>query len=563
MAHNRFGVAFRLMGGLLTLVVSTTLACIVGFLSLDQVGQQFAGIAHSKVPLLVAASRLSQESQGIAFIARDFGKIDNRFTLSTKMGEANDKFTSLDDLVQSLISLEADSEAVGNIRVAGNELRKHFAKLDEVVGQRIDLEAEIQNRLNLLLKLSEDIHQQVGAPRRTILPRTNDWPLAVAWADSATAIVLNTISTLGYNNKSRLEHKAIELHDLWQEAEAQYGRMTPDLRIWLAPLHKVLAENTSTPPNFMAKRLQLLESKQVEGGMVNQAEILSSHLVIASADLFFKTQGEVEKQNTRVAEVIERTSKLQAATVAITLLVALFILLYINQSVIRRITALRNTMTDHAQGHERAIEIAGNDEIGEMSKALSYFIGAIKDREDKLHTINADLTLAHNRLERIAVTDRLTGLYNRNKLDEVFAYELAQAERYGKSLAIIMVDIDKFKSVNDTYGHQVGDSVLCEFATIMRELVRDTDTPGRWGGEEFLIICSHADLNGAQILAERIRAAVAMHSFSVVGHKTGSFGVASYRPEDTLETMVKRADNALYEAKQNGRDRVVLEPEPD
>lgn len=125
-----------------------------------------------------------------------------------------------------------------------------------------------------------------------------------------------------------------------------------------------------------------------------------------------------------------------------------------------------------------------------------------------------------------------------------------------------MVDIDKFKSVNDTYGHQVGDSVLCEIAAIMRELARDTDTPGRWGGEEFLIICSHSDLNGAHVLAERIRIAVATHSFSVVCQKTCSFGVAAYRPIDTPETMVKRADDALYEAKQNGRDRVVLELGP-
>lgn len=125
-----------------------------------------------------------------------------------------------------------------------------------------------------------------------------------------------------------------------------------------------------------------------------------------------------------------------------------------------------------------------------------------------------------------------------------------------------MADIDKFKSVNDTYGHQVGDSVLSEIAEIMRQLVRDTDTQGRWGGEEFLVICSHVDLNGTYALAERMRSAVAEHSFSVVGQKTCSFGVASYRQGDTGENIVKRADVALYEAKHNGRNRVVLEREP-
>lgn len=562
MAHNRFGIAFRLMGGLLAVVASTTLVSLGSLFSLDQVGQQFDSTARSEIPLLVAAARLSQESQSIACIGPAFSKIDNRFTLETKIGEANDKLASLDVLIQSFASYGADSEEIGGIRATGDMLRQHFARLAEAVGQRIEAEAEMQNRWNRMLKLGEDIHEQGGVLRRTIRPGVPDWPLLVAWTDSANAIVSNTSSILGYKNKPQLERLAIRLDGLWQEAESKYGRMTPDLQIRLAPLHKVLGENAGTPPNFATRELQFLDSERIEIGMVNQAEILSSRLVSAAADLFADTQSEVEGRNTKVAAIIEWTSKLLAGTVAITLFVSLLLLLYINRNVIRRLTALRTAMTDHEQGRGGPIEIADHDEIGEMSRALSHFVGVIRDREDKLHAINADLSLAHHNLERIAVTDRLTGLYNRTKLDEVFANELARAERYGQSVAVIMADIDNFKSVNDTYGHQVGDSVLSEFAAIVRELVRDTDTPGRWGGEEFLVICSHVDLNGAHILAERIRTAVAGHSFSVIGQKTCSFGVASYRPGDTAETIVKRADMALYEAKQNGRDCVALERGP-
>ena len=562
MAHNRFGIAFRLMGGLLAVVVCTTLASLGGFLSLNQVGQQFASTARSEIPLLVAAARLSQESQGIAFIGPAIGKIDNRFTLATKIGEANDKLASLDVLIQSFSSFGVDAEVIKNIRATSDLLRQHFARLAEVVGQRIDAEAEMQNRWNRMLKLGEDIHDQGGALRKMSRPGAPDQPLLVGWTDAATAIVSNTISILGYKNKPQLERLATRLDGLWQEAESKYGRMTPDLRIRLAPLHKVLGENAATPSNFATRRLQLLDLERIEIGMVSQAESQSSRLVIAAADLFAETQSRVDGQNTKVAAVIEWTSKLLAGTVALTLVVSLLMLLYINRSVIRRLTALRTAMNDHAQGRGGAIEIADRDEVGEMSRALSYFVGVIKDREDKLNAINADLSLAHQNLERIAVTDRLTGLYNRTKLDEVFVNELARAERYGQSLAVIMADIDNFKLVNDTYGHQVGDSVLSEFAAIVRALVRDTDTPGRWGGEEFLVICSHIDLDGGHILAERIRTAVAGHSFSMVGQKTCSFGVASYRPGDTAETMVSRADAALYEAKHNGRNRIALERGP-
>lgn len=559
MHRNRVGIAFRLIGGLLAVVVLTTLASLFGFISLDQVSQQFAQTARSEIPLLVAASQLSQESQGIAFIGPTLGKVDNRFTLATKIGEFNDKLASLDILIQSFSSFGADTEVIENIRATDDMLRQHFARLAEVVGQRIDAETEIQNRWNRMLKLSENIHEQRDLLRKAIRSGTSDSQLLVAWTDSVTAIVSSTISILSYKNKPKLERMGTRLDVLWHEADNQYKRMTPSLQSRLAPLHKVFSENVGTEPNFATRRLQLLESERIEIGMVNQAEILSSSLVIAAADLFAKTQSEVEGRNTRVAAVMEWTSKFLAGTVALTLFVSLIMLIYINRSVIKRLSALRSAMTDHAQGRGGPIEISDHDEIGEMSRALSYFVGVIKDREDKLYAINADLTLAHHNLEKIAVTDRLTGLYNRTKLDEVFANELAHAERYSESLAVIMADIDKFKTVNDTYGHQIGDSVLSEFAAIMRKLVRDTDTLGRWGGEEFLVICSHADLNSAYILAERIRAAVAGHSFSVVGQKTCSFGVASYRPGDTAETIVNRADMALYEAKQNGRNRVELE----
>lgn len=561
MNHTHLGIAFRLMGGLLTVVASTTLASLAGFISLDQVGQQFAHTARSEIPLLVAAARLSQESQGIAFIGPAFGKVDNRFTLATKIGEANDKLASLDHLIQSFASFGADSEVIKNIRTTDDLLRQHFARLAEAVGRRIDAETEMQNRWNRMLKLGEDIHEQGDVLRRTIRPGTPDWPLLVAWTDSATAIVSSTTSSWGYESKRQLERLATRLDGLWHDADSNYRRMTPGLQSRLDPLHKALGENAGAMPNFATRRLRLLDSERIENGMVNQAEILSSRLVIAAADLFADTQSRVDGQNTKVAALIESTSKLLTGTVVLTLFVSLLMLLYINRSVIRRLTALCAAMTDHAQGRGGAIEIADRDEIGDMSRALSYFVGVIKDREEKLQTINADLKLAHHNLERIAVTDRLTGLYNRTKLDEVFASELARAQRYGVSLAVIMADIDKFKLVNDTYGHQVGDSVLCEFSTIVRNLVRDTDTLGRWGGEEFLIICSHIDINDAYILAERIRATVAAHTFSVVGPKNCSLGVASYRPGDTVETIMSRADAALYEAKQNGRNRVVLERE--
>lgn len=163
------------------------------------------------------------------------------------------------------------------------------------------------------------------------------------------------------------------------------------------------------------------------------------------------------------------------------------------------------------------------------------------------------------RIEELSVTDRLTQLYNRLKLDEIFAMKLASAGRYNTHFSIIIMDIDYFKLVNDTWGHQAGDDVLKEFAAIIKNNVREADIVGRWGGEEFLILSSETDLNGAMELSEKLREIVSSFKFSFAGHKTASFGVSSYHAGDDEKSMVKRADEALYQAKESGRDRAERE----
>jgi len=164
-----------------------------------------------------------------------------------------------------------------------------------------------------------------------------------------------------------------------------------------------------------------------------------------------------------------------------------------------------------------------------------------------------------HKLEKMATTDQLTRLCNRLELDSIYRNELGKARRYNNEFSIIMIDLDYFKNVNDTYGHQVGDSVLKELSHILKSSVRSVDTVGRWGGEEFVIICGETNLNGALRLAEHIRVAVESFNFNIIKKQTCSFGVSSYHENDTQETMIERADNALYCAKENGRNTVQAE----
>ncbi len=165
-------------------------------------------------------------------------------------------------------------------------------------------------------------------------------------------------------------------------------------------------------------------------------------------------------------------------------------------------------------------------------------------------------------LEEIAVianTDKLTGLGNRNFLDEQLKKELERSGRYGNAFSIILLDMDHFKTINDSHGHLAGDNFLRSIAKLLKDGIRNTDTLGRWGGEEFLIVCPETELQSCSLMAEKIRARVAVHDFPTVGRKTVSAGVASYRSGDTYDTLLSRADKALYSSKDSGRNKVSIQ----
>ncbi|QEY31092.1 diguanylate cyclase [Synechococcus sp. RSCCF101] len=157
----------------------------------------------------------------------------------------------------------------------------------------------------------------------------------------------------------------------------------------------------------------------------------------------------------------------------------------------------------------------------------------------------------------LSTTDPLTQLNNRLKLDAVLEGEVQRTRRYNQPLSLIMVDVDHFKAVNDSHGHQVGDLVLTNLADLLRQHCRETDEPGRWGGEEFLIVCPQTPEEGAVALAEKLRLRLSEHDFPVVHHASASFGVATCQPGESAEGLVSRADAALYRAKAQGRNRVV------
>ena len=167
------------------------------------------------------------------------------------------------------------------------------------------------------------------------------------------------------------------------------------------------------------------------------------------------------------------------------------------------------------------------------------------------------------RVSEMATMDELTGLYNRRRFQERLKIETERARRYGRDLSLLMLDIDHFKLVNDTYGHRAGDAVLADLATLMRDATRETDQVARYGGEEFVILMPETPELAAVAIAERIRETVAEHT-TVAGEVsirfTVSAGVATlvHGEGQAGEDIVRRGDEAMYQAKRSGRNRVAV-----
>ena len=171
--------------------------------------------------------------------------------------------------------------------------------------------------------------------------------------------------------------------------------------------------------------------------------------------------------------------------------------------------------------------------------------------------ISEDIT-DKKRIEELSITDKLTGLYNRMKLDEIMQIKIEGFKRYKMSFSIIILDIDDFKKVNDTFGHDIGDKVLKTIAFIMQKNLRVSDIVGRWGGEEFLILCENTNITQAQIVAENLRKIIEKTNFDIVKNKTVSLGVSEFTESDNAHTIFKRVDDALYKAKNSGKNKTVI-----
>jgi len=236
----------------------------------------------------------------------------------------------------------------------------------------------------------------------------------------------------------------------------------------------------------------------------------------------------------------------------------------------RKLSSLNMAMQNFQKHNELVdVDIKGRDEVSELAqqfkiltKQVSDHIKTIEDEKILLESRVADRTQAlqelNNELEVLASTDYLTNLKNRGFIETALHSELLRFLRNEQhKFSVILLDVDKFKSINDTFGHDAGDLILIDIANLLKNNIRETDIVGRWGGEEFIILCIDTNIKDSQTIAEKLRNKIQQHKFPKLDMLTCSFGVSSSINNDSINLIIKRADLGLYKAKDNGRNCVI------
>ncbi len=195
--------------------------------------------------------------------------------------------------------------------------------------------------------------------------------------------------------------------------------------------------------------------------------------------------------------------------------------------------------------------------------AIRHDITELEDTKEQLRNINDAMKHKVNELysittvlEKQATYDSLTNIYNRMKFEELFREELRTAHLQNNDLSMVLFDIDRFKVINDTFGHQIGDDILVDIASLISKNIKIQDIFARWGGEEFVILLPGTNLDGAMRFAEKIRALIERYPFKEIDRLTASFGVGEFEKDESKQTFFEKVDKALYLAKSNGRNRV-------
>lgn len=377
--------------------------------------------------------------------------------------------------------------------------------------------------------------------------------------------IINNVAKQENVEQIRIFHKEGKI--IFSNKEAEFGTVT-DINDYACTIcHKFADPPHTLDLKYRTRLISSTEGRRFLGivsPIYNETGCSTADCHAHSSDTTILGILDVVISLDQIDSEISFLEKIYSALAIVSFLITLILIfLYLNRFVSRPVKKMIVGTEMIARGeHFNADIIKRNDEMGRLATAISSMGEEIASQQDELIKTNDELLKVNKQLEKLSTTDALTGLANRRYLLEHFAAEYERAKRYRHHLSILLIDVDHFKKVNDTYGHICGDAVLKKMSSVMRKTIRSTDLIARYGGEEIVVLLQETDKQQALLIAEKIRHKVAAQTIVCEENPlviTVSIGVATYPGIDCSGPMqmLNVADQALYQAKDNGRNKVV------
>lgn len=561
------GIAFQLLLGLGVIVVLILVIGISTLLGLHQLMNGLQTVVDQQVAELVLATQVDRQSATLVAEAPTLALADNEARRRYSNRRLQDQLQLLQEPSQRLYALGlVDRSLIDEIGLIQAQLNQNIDTLDKLVRQRNEAVTARQERITAIDRERRHLEllqqhllawqqRQRQRPWNLLWTNTQGSDLQRVWQWLSLAqeqLALEGI-ILGTEQEFRLGTLDAQYQALQQQHRQIRQQLSATLQQWLPDAHG------DSPNPVTLQRQVLVQRRHIQGTLV-QSNHITDTLLAATANLVSRVTQAIDDQNHRNRTTIDNLYRLGLGATVVAMGLALMVLVFIDQRILRRLRnfqqSLRTLTTDPGKAH--AIPVTGSDEIASMARSFEGLLAVIQSREQALRE-------NEERLQTLARQDALTGLPNRHYFFEVAQQEIHCSLRRAEPLSVLMMDVDHFKTINDTYGHAAGDQVLSTLSRALMQLVRGQDVVGRLGGEEFGVLLPGTDRAGAMEVAERLRQGIAALRIVHAGQRlplTVSIGVAQYSPgEQTIDHALNCADHGLYSAKNAGRNRIMCGPD--
>lgn len=582
MGQFRFGVSARILVGIGLLAALTVVTGAVALTALHDFRDDFSNTAERRIPRMLTAARLREESGEVLADVAALTLADTQHRREEVAVAIEERISTMRSLTAALGETGADDHWIEQLRTAREQLSRKVLALDSALEVRLEIRARLRLRLAALRRLEMEAfrlgHELVALPDSGhLLPPSGTGEYATTFTpDEMSALDAASSSEYGGALRDWLEalhdakmllNAAVAAESVEQiDAQARRLRRTldhlrhglqmlpPELSVRLEPL----MDDLKSVGLGSGSGLFELRRAEIAGDVVLdrllaasrfQADQLANAVAYLMADINYR----VRQDAARFEQEIDRFTVFLLLACLLSGLAATGVAVYVNGSVRKRLRRLQEALRAYPAEDGSPPADRRPDEIGDIGRALGYFMREIRRRE--------------RRLQELASTDGLTQASNRRHFLEQAAREFARARRGSGRLALLMLDMDHFKAINDRHGHATGDDVLRALAYTCKASLRAMDVFGRLGGEEFAILLPDTALDQAVEIAERLHRRLVASAVPAAGGQplrfTVSIGVAALDAGDAdIDALLSRADAGLYQAKRDGRNCVRFRTPP-